>query len=343
MAVQKIAINNFTVFKKTEIEFCDGINVFIGENGTGKTHLLKLIYLICKYRSTNPPYLTSLIDLFGIGFDVGNCEATSVITDEILTAEGVEPEAYIPITLSFQINGKNDKYIRQQETNAEIRMEAKALKSPVFIPTKEVFSMHRITKIADEYKTALNIDATLTEIINKAENIIPDNPSELAKKLAPAVEEVIGGQIYFNEKYKLFWVRKSDGLEFPLSSEAEGFKKLGLLWQLLMNRSITENTILLWDEPDANLNPGLTSVAVNILLELSRHGVQVFLATHDYNLMKYFSIKRKNNDNLAFFSLYKTENGVSCEREDDYNLLENNAIVDANIQLYKDDVERVLG
>ncbi|WP_337506674.1 hypothetical protein [Megasphaera sp.] len=37
--------------------------------------------------------------------------------------------------------------------------------------------------------------------------------------------------------------------------EAEGFKKIGILWQLLMNETITENTILLWDEPEANLNP----------------------------------------------------------------------------------------
>ncbi|WP_310604165.1 AAA family ATPase [Anaerosporobacter sp.] len=44
MAINYIKIKNFTVFKDTEINFSKDINVIIGENGTGKTHLLKLLY-----------------------------------------------------------------------------------------------------------------------------------------------------------------------------------------------------------------------------------------------------------------------------------------------------------
>ena len=29
---------------RPKLEFADGLNVFVGENGTGKTHLLKLPY-----------------------------------------------------------------------------------------------------------------------------------------------------------------------------------------------------------------------------------------------------------------------------------------------------------
>ena len=46
MAVNQIEINKFTVLNSVKIGFSDGINVIIGENGTGKTHLLKLIYAI---------------------------------------------------------------------------------------------------------------------------------------------------------------------------------------------------------------------------------------------------------------------------------------------------------
>ena len=42
MAISKICFENFTVFEKIEIDFCDGINVVIGENGTGKTLLTRL-------------------------------------------------------------------------------------------------------------------------------------------------------------------------------------------------------------------------------------------------------------------------------------------------------------
>ena len=43
MAIKKAQFTNFTVFESETIEFCEGINVFIGENGTGKTHIMKLI------------------------------------------------------------------------------------------------------------------------------------------------------------------------------------------------------------------------------------------------------------------------------------------------------------
>ena len=48
MIVKKIAIRNFTVFSELDLEVCNGINVLIGVNGTGKTHLLKGIYAVCE-------------------------------------------------------------------------------------------------------------------------------------------------------------------------------------------------------------------------------------------------------------------------------------------------------
>lgn len=48
MALTKLHIQNFTVFDEIDLDFSKGINVFIGENGTGKTHILKLLYSACQ-------------------------------------------------------------------------------------------------------------------------------------------------------------------------------------------------------------------------------------------------------------------------------------------------------
>ena len=40
--IEKIEIKNFTAFDELKIDFVPGVNLFIGENGTGKTHILKL-------------------------------------------------------------------------------------------------------------------------------------------------------------------------------------------------------------------------------------------------------------------------------------------------------------
>ena len=52
--IDKLRLSKFTVFDEFEIKFGRGVHVIIGENGTGKTHLLKAGYACC---SGNNSYL----------------------------------------------------------------------------------------------------------------------------------------------------------------------------------------------------------------------------------------------------------------------------------------------
>ena len=93
-----------------------------------------------------------------------------------------------------------------------------------------------------------------------------------------------------------------------------------------MTDNITENSILLWDEPEANLNPEYLPVIVDCLLNLSRHNVQIFVSTHNYIFAKYFDVRRKADDRLQFHALYKENNAISCETADSFGALEHNQI-----------------
>lgn len=42
--IESLRLKDFTVFKDAKIDFAAGLNVIVGENGTGKTHVLKLAY-----------------------------------------------------------------------------------------------------------------------------------------------------------------------------------------------------------------------------------------------------------------------------------------------------------
>ncbi|XXU71082.1 AAA family ATPase [Sorangium sp. So ce1151] len=44
--IRSLHVKNFTVFSDAELDFGAHLNVFVGENGTGKTHALKLAYAI---------------------------------------------------------------------------------------------------------------------------------------------------------------------------------------------------------------------------------------------------------------------------------------------------------
>ena len=48
MPLTKIEAENFTVFEDITIPFSSGLNVLVGENGMGKTHIMKLAYAACQ-------------------------------------------------------------------------------------------------------------------------------------------------------------------------------------------------------------------------------------------------------------------------------------------------------
>ncbi|WP_235919581.1 AAA family ATPase [Heliomicrobium undosum] len=40
----RLQADNFSAFDNIDLSFSPGINVFIGRNGTGKTHIMKALY-----------------------------------------------------------------------------------------------------------------------------------------------------------------------------------------------------------------------------------------------------------------------------------------------------------
>ena len=58
--IKHLKLKNFTAFSDLSIDFSPGINIIIGANNTGKTHLLKVAYGLCASGSQfkNNPHLT---------------------------------------------------------------------------------------------------------------------------------------------------------------------------------------------------------------------------------------------------------------------------------------------
>ena len=48
MKVNKLILNNFMLFENAEINWAKNINIICGENSTGKTTLLKVMYSVLK-------------------------------------------------------------------------------------------------------------------------------------------------------------------------------------------------------------------------------------------------------------------------------------------------------
>ena len=334
MAIQKISLNNFTVFNKLEIRLSEGINVFIGENGTGKTHLLKLLYTFCQ-ASVNCAK-SSWIDKFTVLLNNNFFSSFNTLSNQ--TEIRINDE----IVYDHKLN--EIKPISSRHESDTITEAGYENFTYVFIPAKETLSMSNITRIHDKFSKELDIDNTLIDIIKQAQNIKPDKIPDLAKIITPKLEEVMDGTIFVKTDNNTFWVRKNDGREIPFTLEAEGFRKLGLLWQLLMNESITKDTILFWDEPEANINPKIIPIVVELLLELTRHGVQIFVATHDYFFANFLEVRKNKDDRVLYHGLHKSDDGsgILCESQNHFKFLEKNSIIEQSINLYKEEVKKVM-
>jgi hypothetical protein len=81
---------------------------------------------------------------------------------------------------------------------------------------------------------------------------------------------------------------------------------------------------------------------VTLMLELQRTGVQMFLATHNYVLLKEIDLQREPIDSVVFHTLYRgDETGeVSCNSTSEFDAITPNPLVDTMLDLYERDVER---
>lgn len=322
MAIKSIEVNNLLVFGQYDksafqLEFCDGINVIIGENGVGKTTLLKLIYAAAQYSGGKE---NTLRHYFSISKNRGTV---------LKNADNLKEPGGFSVT-----DGEHSITCSVSEVETIIGEGWEKLNiQSVFIPSTEMLS-HSNGFLALNQKYHMPFDGTQTDIIVNAS--LPETrevPNSM-KGILEKISDAIGGTVIQEED--TFYIVKKNGHKVEFSLEAEGLRKLGLLWKLIRNGLLEKESILLWDEPEANLNPELYPLVVEILLELERNGVQIFIATHSYNFAKYLELRRDTNKQVKFHNLYRSssESGVilsnSADRMEDVSP---NHIMIADIKL----------
>jgi hypothetical protein len=69
MLVRRLRLSDFSAFKSADLELVDGLNVFLGINGTGKTYVLRLIYLLLEAARIGTVLGNKLASVFRPGDD----------------------------------------------------------------------------------------------------------------------------------------------------------------------------------------------------------------------------------------------------------------------------------
>ena len=329
MAIQSIRIKNVMAFgaKKIgdkelpfELAFCPGINVIIGENGTGKTSLLKMIYA-----ATQWPLRQKAKNK--------NEHFNSYFSNDIRISDITNNREGNNASFSYEITLHNNK-IEIDFSSAEMifRLDDWLDIQSVFIPTTEMLS-HSKGFLALNQKYNMPFDGTQIDIIVNASLPEAKEMPSYMQAILDKISTAIDGEVIQQDDE--FYVLKKDGRKLRFSLEAEGLRKLGLLWKLIRNGLLEPGTILMWDEPEANLNPELFSLVAEILLELQKNGIQIFVATHSYNFAKYLEIRRTENEQVQFHNLYHSEQPGVIEASSAYRMedLHDNHIMMADNKL----------
>ena len=76
MPVRRLRLADFSAFKSADLEFVDGLNILLGANGTGKTHILKVIYSLLEATRTDTLLRDKLAGVFRRGLIRGGEERT---------------------------------------------------------------------------------------------------------------------------------------------------------------------------------------------------------------------------------------------------------------------------
>ena len=282
-----------------KLSFSDGINVLIGENGVGKTTILKMIYAATQWsiKKTETGKTRQLLQFFSNSISDSDALKNRASSSDYSYYKVSDGEHNFEESLSHKGIFNYDQWLG-------LNIQS------VYIPATEMLS-HSKGFLAMNQKYNMPFDGTQNDIIVNAS--LPET-REIPSALQPVLDkisEVIDGTVI--QEDDSFYVLKNDGRKIDFSLEAEGLRKLGLIWKLVRNGLLEKDSILLWDEPEANLNPELYPLVAEILLTLQKNGVQIFIATHSYNFSKYLEIRRTDKEQVMFHNLYKGSSAVAKE------------------------------
>lgn len=326
-SLTRIRLRNFTAFSDFSLDLSPGINVFVGKNGVGKTHLMKVCYAACEVARTGNDFADKLIRLFLP--DRG-------ILGRLARRPQSRPHSFAEVSRGDRrLQTRFSTIARRADstrTNGSSAWRGEPM-AAVFIPAEEVLS--NAPGFRSLYASReVHFEETYRDLLDRAFLPTLRGPLDpLRKRLLDRLREAMGGTV--TSRNEQFYLRNRQGdQEFPLL--AEGLRKIGLLWLLIQNGTLRKGSVLFWDEPETNLNPTLFGEVVETILELQRLGAQVFLATHDYVVLKELDLRRKDEDALAFHSLFHNgENReVQCHTVDAYSQVHPNAIAEAFDDLY---------
>ena len=316
--LRSLHLTNLTLFQQAELVFSPGLNVLVGENGCGKTHLLKLAYAMAACLQEPLPTRTAMQGLLADKL-VGVLRPESLgrlvrrrAGRERAELEAIFAQAEEPLRVRFASNSRREVVVVSMP-------EAPLAKRPCYLPTRELLTIAP-GFVALYESRLLEFEETWRDtcLLLQAPALRGPRQRQIQALLEP-LERAMGGQVEADQNGRFYLRQSGSRLEMPLV--AEGLRKLAMLARLIATGAFLDSGMLFWDEPEANLNPRLVRPLAQTILELSRQGLQVFIATHSLFLLRELELLlvevgadqpsgQPGVQTPSFFGLHSGEEGI---------------------------------
>ncbi len=313
--IRKLKVEGMTVFQRPEsFHFVPGINIIVGGNDSGKSHLMKLCYAISKWgcggsRRDLPEVWAEekrlrqdLLRVFGTR-DLTSLTSRSGGHDVVARVRAsLEGDKVPPGTadLSFTFKAHCEEEGLRISTMPERYLSSNA----VFLSPREVLSIYPCYMQAGKRYPEL-LDSASWELCRALETEPSAPLPQALRYVVKQIEQLLGGKL--QRRNGRFYLQRPGQEALELNLIAEGFKRIGTLGLLLSNGTVRPGTALFWDEPEMNLNAGHLPLLVNLMMTLCRAGVQLVLTTHSLFLLRELVIQLAEQQNRSvsrrFFGL----------------------------------------
>lgn len=125
----------------------------------------------------------------------------------------------------------------------------------------------------------------LIELVD--ENIKSNSRSDDMFWLQENISKNIGGELDISESGDIFFKDTTSSNNININLTATGVTNLGLIGLLLKRNVIAKGSFIFIDEPEVNLHPAWQKVMIETLYKLSRNGINIVIASHSIDMMKY--------------------------------------------------------
>lgn len=331
--ISKIAIENFGAIPNLSFDGFQNINLLIGPNQCGKTTMLKAIYSALRtterhgrgkeYRTEKELLPESLIWTF-------QCSPLGGLVRKGTGRLSFSMVSSRDEVFSYSFGPSTEKSITDL-----INTFPPTDTNTVFIPAKETLSLREIILDSRNRYSEFGFEDPYFDLAKALTPTVKGRNYKAFSDARQSLENMIGGKLNYVPEKKEWIFRDNQRREYEVYMASEGVKKLSILELLLGNHYLSNESVILIDEIEANLHPALISKLLEIVIMLAQAGVQFFIASHSYFVIKrLYILAHQNRMSVPVISF---DNGV-IQIGDLGRNMPRNSIIDESINIYRDEV-----